>query len=340
MSLRVPGRIAAILLLVLLPIICLGSAHLSPDFYNYFSVYRGYQDNDPAWFICTAASSISFANSTYFATLWNPLFPDKPVLAPSMVAALATSPRVARPMYLVVNSCQGPVFDTKPGLDDYSGLWQVFLIRFKPGFIRPVTNTSTSDPQGLPTPAEGKVTETSTVLDCPIVVIGQLEDPSSRPDSSSHYQIKQASYWMFDSNPKTVLLPAYYVYTSDPLSGRPVVEAITVTDADTQELADLFQANYAPRLADFPDATAKNLWFWYQPYPPGQLPVAEEAPWWQTRAYNPLFSPIMRYSELGRLVPASSTISNRQLLRQLLNNGLLFKVYTGGRVNIDMVQVE
>ncbi len=337
MYVRAPGRIAAAaLLLVLLSTVCHAGPSPAPDFYNFYSVYRGFYDNDSAWFICTSASSIAFADSTFFATMWNPWFPEKPVLAPRLADALDVSPEVARPMYLVVNSGQGPVFDTRPGSDDYSGLWQVFLIRFNPGFVRPVTNTSTSDPQGLPTPSEGEIVETNAVVNCPILATSSLGGPAW-PAPPESYRIRQAIYWILDSIPRSVLLPIYYCYISDPVSGRPVLAGVSVTDAETQELADLFQANFAPRLADFPDTSAKACWVMAQPCPPGQLPVLEEAPWWLARAYDPLYSPVMRYSELGRTIPPWSMITSRQLLKSLLDRGLLFEIY-GGKINTNVVQ--
>ena len=62
-----------------------GSPRLAPGFYQDYSIYRGYQNNDAAWFISTSASSIAFAGSTFFATVWNPWFPQKPILAPQML---------------------------------------------------------------------------------------------------------------------------------------------------------------------------------------------------------------------------------------------------------------
>lgn len=330
--------VAVALLLLMLPMASFGIPGPTPDFYNYFSVYRGFYNDEAAWFICTAASSIAFADSTFFATMWDPWFPEKPVLAPSMVDALTTIPRVARPMYLVVNTQQGPVFDTRPGLDDYSGLWQVFLIRFNPGFVRPVTNTSDADPQGLPSPSEGEVIETDTVLNCSIVAIGSLGGPGCM-DAPDCYRIKQAPFWLLNCSPKIVLLPVYYAYVTDPATGRPVLSGISVTDAQTQELADLFKANLAPRLAEFPETTAKSLWVMAQPCPAWQLPIIEESPWWLPRTYNPLYSPVMLYSELGRTIPPSSVITNRRLLQSLLTRGLLFEVYGGQRVNTNVVQV-
>jgi len=337
MKVLVPRCVFFAVILALLPVACSANLLLAPDLFQSYSIYRGWQDNQSAWFISTAASSIAFADSTFFATVYNPWFPEKPVLAPRLTDALDVTPKVARPMYLVVNSGQGPVFDTRPDLDDYSGLWQVFLIRFNEGFIRPVTNTSTSDPQGLPSISEGEIVETDTVLDCPIVAIGQLGGPPN-PAAPGQYRIKQALSFGLDAIPKSVLLPVYLAWGWDSISNLPKLVGVAVTDAETQELADLFQANLAKRLGGFPNPQA--FWAWQPPYPPSQKPVVEEIPTMMVRAYNPLFSPVMDYTVLGRAIPAYSVINSRRTLLRLLDLSLLFPISSGQNINVNIVQIQ
>ena len=91
---------------------------------------------------------------------------------------------------------------------------------------------------------DGQIIETNSVVDCPIVAIGQLGDPTL-PAPPGSYRIKQAALWSLDTIPRSVMLPVYFCYISDPVTGRPILSGVSITDAETQELADLLSVRLA-----------------------------------------------------------------------------------------------
>lgn len=97
-----------------------------------FALYQGYLNNDLVWFTAFETNDIRLATSALFADFidTNDLFEKDayhyPQFAPKLTSALEVDPcrglAAARPLYVVINHQQGPVFTTRPGNDDYSGL--------------------------------------------------------------------------------------------------------------------------------------------------------------------------------------------------------------------------
>lgn len=323
--------VIAVLLLLISP--CL-AAFPKPDYYQYYSMRLGWFDNQQAWFVSTTANSINLSSSTFWSQLWNPYFAYPPVLSGRLSRALDTIPEVARPLYLVTNTNQGPVFDTRPSNSDYSGKWQVFVVTWKPGAQRTITNSqpaSPINPNGLPPPSDANIVETGIVVDLPIVALGPLGGPW-QPAPPGTYRIKQAIGYDPTSPSKTILLPQYYVFAVNPYTGRQLHAEVLITEADDQPTADLLGANYAPGLTNVPDVDTQALWVMNSPRPPSQLPILEEIPTITMPNTNQAYTPVMRLISLDRNIPASTVVNNPKLVKQLIGSGRL-SVDTVHKVN-------
>lgn len=296
-----------------------------PDYYQYYTMRLGWWNDQPAWFISTTTNNVSLSESGFWGQLWNPYFTYPPVLSGRLSKTLNTTPKVARPLYLVTNSNQGPVFDTRPQASDYSGVWQIFLVTWTTGNKRSITNTmpaSNNNPYGLPSASEATIVETQIVVDLPVVAIGQLGGPW-QPASTGNYRIPQAIDYDATSITKTILLPHYYLFATDPVTKEKINADVLITDVDNQSIANLLGANYAPGLSNMPDDDTQNLWVFNNPKPPSQLPVIEE-PLSLTRINtNILYTPMMRLVYLNRNIPAYTVITNPMLLERLLGSGRL-----------------
>jgi len=235
-------------------------------------------------------------------------------------------------MYIVQNFQQGPVFSSKPGNGDYSGLWQVIYVVWKAG-ITPRPITSALD---LPTAAEADQIMTDIVVDRPIVAIGPLGGPWN-PEPPGSYRLKQVI--AYNPADKTILLPYWFVYGQDLTTRQPLIAVVLVTDVADLGLAETLKANYAPALALVDAGNTQRFWVqdWtiQPPPPPLQLPIVE----WSdnfifdvvtkaiTLKRNALFTPVMDLTLLTRTnLPAYVVVNNPIFLQRLLppaGNGFL-----------------
>ncbi len=295
-----------------------------PDYYELYTLRQGYYDDQQAWFISTTTNSIGLASSTFWSQLWNPFFEYPPVLSGQLTSALDSTPKTARPVYLVTNFNQGPVFDTAPGMPDYSGLWQIYLVTWKTDAPRIIKNTqpfSELNPYALPCLTEAEIVETDIVVDLPLMAIGEIGGPwQSAP--SGGYRIKQALDYDPASIQKWILLPHYYVFANDSITKQKLMVDVLITDSDNEDIANLLGANYAPRLSQMPDSDVRAFWAFNQPSPPGQQPVVQESPTGGRLNSNPDYSPVMDLTYLDRNIPGYVVVNNRFLVEKLIPGGL------------------
>lgn len=277
----------------------------------------GWFNDEPAWYFCTDTTNIRFAQT------------EGLTLAPKLSSALdlvivpdlsPIAQRAARVMYIVTNFQQGPVFSTAPGLIDYSGLWRVVYITWKPGVTKhPITNADPADdcnPGGIPSTDNADIVCSGVVLDCPIIALGQLAC-EWLPGTPERYRIPQVLD--FDKYAKTVDLPTYDVFTQDPLTKKIVVREVVITDVSSQELADLLKANLAPGLLWMPLEDTQRFWDFVGPRPPTQLPVFPNAPNNFPLNTNNNYSPIGQFTVFDRdsVVAQSTTIKTGSFAEKL-----------------------
>jgi len=311
------------------------AAFPNPDYYEVYALQQGYYGGGAAWFTCTSTNNMQWLTTVRWTDFWSPWFPCKPDLAPRLSAALDTQPKVARPVYVVTNSNQPPVFDTRPGADDYSGLWQVYLVTWLPGSQRGFTDSSPvsgTNPCGLPDASEAEIAETCVVVDCPILALGRLGGPW-RNAPTGGYRMAQGLDADVSSLPKWVLLPQYAMQVVNVATNLPMTADVAITEASDGGLARLLGANHAPRLGLMPADATQNLWLMNGPKPAGQLPMIEEAFCTDGRNSNMDYTPIADVVTLDRHIPAYVTVGSGRLFRQLLTNGLLTPAGTDGVVN-------
>jgi len=304
----------------------------SYDQYEIFGMNQGWANDDLVWYICTDSSDVRTACTKYFSSTiywWSITY------APRLKQAL---PDVAT-VYVVTNVSQGPVFSALPGDPTYSGLWKVVYITFKPGFARPVTNALPADvanPQGIPPLSEADYTpvdpnDATIVVKCPIVATGTLGGPWQ--SSPGRYRIPQGKVEPDYAALKTIWLPFWYVYCTDPITKRPSVRRIIVPDVydppalpDADKLALKLGANDAPGLALIPLAAVQQFYWLQGPQPVNQLPILEACPsdpFYPCRNVNTAYSPVEQVTLLNRLIPPSSVINNPTTVVKLRNSGQL-----------------
>ena len=82
---------------------------------------------------------------------------------------LASGNNVA-PIWTVANGTkdQGNVIDTVPGRSDYTPLWRVNVVTFKPG-MTPLTLRSAAQIKAAAARGEVTVKTTATVVNCPVI---------------------------------------------------------------------------------------------------------------------------------------------------------------------------
>ena len=301
-----------------------------PDTQLTFTMQQGWFDDIVTWFICTDTNDIDFAKTTPFPTL-------APLLSSSTFPAGGASG-----MFIVTNpdTSQGPVFDTRPGLASYSGIWLVALVTWQPGFTKvPLT----SQPQIVALLVGGEVTVVNTAirLDCPILALGPLGGPWLAKPYPPFYRIPQG----ITHNPRTksITLPAWDVFCQDPISRRVSVELVIIPDVEDAALAAQLGANLAPGLVGFPFADTQRFW-WMDPAlgptPWNQLPVVEYCPngigVWNTN-FN--YSPVQRYTVLDRNppIPPWAVINNPPFIQMLIGAGLLVVIDEATRINAPVI---
>lgn len=307
-------------------------------------VSMGWYNCTQVWFVCRETNSIRYAAAP------TSLSQFRLNLAPKLSSAL--EPRVpggqiaARPMYLVKNSQNPPIFSTVPGQPDYSALWQAFEVTWRPGVPRrQICNAepaSPDNPCGLPGPAEAGIEATDVVLDCPILALGPLTDP--KITGGLNYIIPQAG--SVDVQSRLVFMPAWQVCCTDPVTKRVSTELALITDASDPALAAVLGANLAPGLLNVPDEDTTDFYVMRGPKPLTQLPVVRDCPVFP-RAVSPVYyynfnvnyeySPIMRYVILQRHTPQNCLIKTPHFIDLLLGTGGLTILRDDQRINAPIV---
>jgi hypothetical protein len=291
----------------------------------FFHLQLGWYSNSQAWHICTDTNNIRYATTKGLT------------LAPNLSDALTPNPeKAARPMYAATNVNQPPVFSTAPGQPDYSGLWQIVNVTWKPGFARYITNSDPADPitnpTGVPPASQADIAETQIVLDYPILAIGALGGPWFPPPPEA-YRIPQVV--LFHQPTRTVGLPIRFVFSTNFL-GFPIIAALLVTDVSDPELAATFGANLAPALLHMPQHGTQRLYEYNPPKPALQLEVLAHV---QDALY--LYSPVTRFTVVDRSdIPQSTIIQTEIVQLQLTGAGKLQIVRDDQRMNTPAIPQE
>lgn len=223
----------------------------------------GWYAGQQAWFITWDSNKLERCNMDLFRMV-------VPSPVPKLSSAIGGG---AAPLYVVTNFNQGPVFSTRPDLDDYSGLWQVFYITWNKGVTpRPINSVD-----NLPGEDEAAIQETDIVKNCPIMAIGPLNGCNWTPAPEGTYRIKQG-LWV-DVKTKTIVLPSWATFTQDPITRTIYQTEVLITDSNDPQIAELLECNLAPAMSQIDPADTQRLWIfdWMNPpfSPPGQLPIME-----------------------------------------------------------------
>ncbi len=241
------------------------------------------------------------------------------------VPKLASALRGGAPVvYLVTNFQQGPIFTTRPGNSDYSGLWHVVFLTWVPGSIpRPIIDANDL-------PAEVTQEDSEVVVNWPTMAIGPLGGPWPLAPAGG-YRIGQVQD--YDLYSKIIKLPAWATFSRDPIH-RTIVQVETlITDVSDPTLAEIIQANYAPALDDVPASDTQKIWIfdWTQlpAQPPAQLPVMQHIP---TPPLNSIsgyeyntnrdYSPTMQIELLRRIGLPPRVYNNPEFIESQLGTNL------------------
>lgn len=290
-----------------------------PDDYTNYNMMQGWYQDDLAWYIHydNATNDINFVN-------WGGSYTW---LSTKLSSALEGETPAARPLYIVLNFDQGPIFSAAPGDDEYSGLWQVFYVTWHEGFARPITNSDPAtllNPQGVPDIAEADIEETEIVIQYPIVALGRLDGPWY-PAPAGKYRLKQALAYPGYTYTKTIYLPLYYIYCMDEVTKRLDVQRVVIPDVGDSTLADLLGANLAPGLLNVPESDTSDFWYMNNPKPVYQYPVVQKCLEDHPNNFNLFtdYSPVVRYVVLNRLIPPYITVKSPAYLQLLLDSHYL-----------------
>lgn len=261
------------------------------------------------------------------------IYVPNPYPLPKLTSALSGG---AADVYFVRNFNQGPIFTTVPGNADYSGLWRVNYITWRPGVPRRVICSALD----LPAPEEADIVATDIVVDDPIMAVGKLGGPWT-PAPAGTYRIPQAL--SYDLYRKTIELPSWGAFARDPINNYLLQTEVLITDVSDPTLAAILRANLAPALNDVPDPDTQRVWIfdWTQDPapPPGQLPVLENAlaGVGQNIILNPEYSPVMQLELLRRVTLPPQVFNNPELILNCLDSGGLEVVNDDTRLNVLLV---
>lgn len=246
------------------------------------------------------------------------------------VSKLASALQGGAPtVYLVTNFPQGPIFSTRPGNADYSGLWRVVFLTWSPGSTpQPIIDAANL-------PAEVTQEDSEIVVNWPTMAIGPLGGPWPLAPPGG-YRIGQVQD--YDLYTKIIKLPAWAAFSRDPVR-RTIVQVETlITDVSDPVLAEIIQANFAPGLDDVPDPDTQKIWIfdWTQlpAQPPAQLPVMQHVPIPVLNCcsgydynINREYSPVMQIELLRRTTLPPRVYNNPELIESLLPpNGTALEV--------------
>jgi hypothetical protein len=92
------------------------------------------------------------------------------------------------PIWAVTNGAAGQhnIIDTVPGRADYSPLWQVNMVTFASG-VTPYLLKSKADVDAAVSKGDATVTQTSTVVNCPVLGFGQKRVAGFSGGKTIHY---------------------------------------------------------------------------------------------------------------------------------------------------------
>src|SRR5712691_9441674 len=92
------------------------------------------------------------------------------------------------PIWTVTNPASGQhnIVDTVPGQPDYTPLWQLNMVTFKSG-VTPRLLTSKADVDAAVQAGEVTVTQTTTVVNCPVLGFGQKRVAGFSAGKTIHY---------------------------------------------------------------------------------------------------------------------------------------------------------
>jgi hypothetical protein len=136
------------------------------------------------------------------------------------------------PIWTVTNGAAGQhnIIDTVPGKADYSPLWQLNMVTFKDG-ITPNLLKSKADVDAAVKAGEVTVTQTSTVVNCPVLGFGQKKVAGFSNGHVIHY---------YDLGPVNVA------------PGNVVVPLFTVTNPVGAQQHNITEENIAPGQTKYP----------------------------------------------------------------------------------------
>jgi hypothetical protein len=92
------------------------------------------------------------------------------------------------PIWTVTNGARGQhnIVDTVPGQSDYTPLWQLNKVTFKPG-VTPHLLRSRNDVEAARKNGEVTIVATNTVVNCPVLGFGQKRVPGFSAGKTIHY---------------------------------------------------------------------------------------------------------------------------------------------------------
>ncbi len=288
-------------------------------------LFKGFYEGQPAWFIkIPGATGIC-------------LDLDYRYRYPILASAIGSGAPI---VYRVLNYNQGPVFSTRPGESDYSGIWEVVYITWKEGVTRrPIVSA-----MDLPSPTEADYESTGIVVDRPIIAIGELFEAYYSENDGTYFlpQILQ----LF-KNPPAVYLPAWYVWAQVKTTKTVMLGIVLIPDVGDADMAALLQANYAPALNDVDPANVQNMWAqdWRVAPPPTlyQFPVFDEidylaSPQTGQTMHNYDYGPVKDLTLYMRAtVPPYSILQTPDFVQMLLSSTALQPTGAPVRINAPMV---
>lgn len=328
---RLPVLAVVLVLLFISSSASLATFPASPDGKIVLQMQQGWVNDQPAWYISTDTNDIRTACSQYM----------KPYqtlnLAPKLTSLLPVdSTQVsagAMPMYVITNaSCtQGPVFCVPPGDDDYTGKWQVINVTYKssiPSALRHnVTNCDLAGPgnlTGLPSSDDADYVCTNIVVDYAIMAIGQLGGPWRSTGPNIFFRIPEGI--THDPCSKTITLPTYNAYCTDPVTKRVMTARFILTAVNDSDVALRLGLIYADEISGIDSDNAMEVWsFGSFDMPPTQIPLLQACPTpLGCRNTNYVYSPIFDVSLINRRnVRMCTVFTNTTTLYHAFNYGLI-----------------
>ena len=226
--------------------------------------FQGYYDGHLDTYLTTDASTAMLAHKLGSGVN------SAPVLSQTRGAA------TPREFYVLGRraSNQPVVFGSEPGESDYSPLWLVVEVHWKPG-VKPVMLVRDDQIDGLA--KAGKLTETTTpwVINSPITAVTKATNPPATADGSlfGQGQPTQTPINQFQ---------AYYDGHKD---------SYVATDVSEAAQAKQLHMNAAKALAGVPAAAAPKMYFVQGPAAAGQIAVLGSEP--GESSYSPLWTEVL-----------------------------------------------